>query len=234
MEDVLPPQALHLENGCDAVVIGFGNRIEEMAAGHVEGERIEIELGRRSGGDDRAIAQHHDLLADLEDLDELVANEEHRHALGLEAEDGGQQRMHLALRQRRRRLVHDDQPGIERQRPGDRDELLVSDGKRFDARIEGDIHLDALEDGFGQRAHAAAVDQLVAGANFGAEGDVLGNRQIGEEREILEDDLDAARHRAARVEPGRLAVDEYLAGGGRFHARQNLDERGLTAAVFAR
>ena len=88
--------------------------------------------------------------------------------------------------------------------------------------------------GFGQRPHAAPVDQLAAGADFRAEGDVLGDRQVGKEREVLKDDLDAARHRAARIEMGEaVPVDDEPAGGGALHPGENLDQGRLAAAVLA-
>jgi len=68
--------------------------------------------------------------------------------------------------------------------------------------------------------------KLAPGPDFGAEGDILGNRQVGEERKILEDDLYATRHRTAGVKRRRLSLDmivpEVSASAG-----QDLDERDL-------
>ena len=85
-------------------------------------------------------------------------------------------RTHLALRQRRCRLVHDHQPGVQREGARDGDQLLVGYGQRLDVRVEGNADLDPDQDVRGDRPDAAAVHQPAARGQLLAEGDVLGDR----------------------------------------------------------
>ena len=131
-------------------------------------------------------------------------------------------------------LHHLGRARLERQRAGYGDELLVGHGKRLDARVEVYAHADARQHVGRQAPHLAVVDQLAAGRQLRADGDVLGHRQVGKKGEVLEDDLDAAGHGQARVERRMLdAVDRCGAAIRPFRSRQDLDERGLAAAVLA-
>ena len=64
--------------------------------------------------------------------------------------------------------------------------------------------------------------------------DVLGDREVGEERRLLVDDGDAGVARVGgAVEVDRLAVDQHVAGVGPVDAGQQLHERRLAGAVLA-
>ncbi len=83
-------------------------------------------------------------------------------------------------------------------------------------------------------AHAGAADRTGKAAQALVDGDVLGHRQIGEQRQVLENDLHAQRLGERRVE-----VVAHLAGEldptariGRMHASDQLDQGGLAAAVL--
>ena len=78
------------------------------------------------------------------------------HAAPLEAIDGLEEPVDLVRRQRRRRLVHDDQPGLERQRLRDLDHLLLRDSEVLDHRFGIDVQVQ-------RREHVARLaDQLSA------------------------------------------------------------------------
>ena len=87
---------------------------------------------------------------------------------------------------------------------------------------------------------ARAVEKAQPLRKPGGEGDlaaaieVLGRRQIVEEREVLVDGLDAgAARRRRRVDRDGLAVEEDLAFIERVNAADALDQRRLAGAVVA-
>ena len=152
-------------------------------------------LRGRIVGDHRALAQHDDAVADGEDVGQAVADEDDRDALRGQRADELEHVLDLAHRERRRRLVHDDELGVEGQGAGDRHRLLLAAGQqagdlghRFHPRAElGDHRL-----GFG--AHALGVDQLEAehvARQLAAEEDVGGDVAHAGQREVLVDHLDA-------------------------------------------
>src|SRR6476619_153724 len=64
--------------------------------------------------------------------------------------------------------------------------------------------------------------------------DVVCDREVGEERRLLEDDRDAGCVRLrGRVEDDLGAVQEHAPAVGAVHAGQDLDDRGLAGAVLA-
>ena len=173
------------------------------------------------------------MLADLEHLGELVADEEHGDALGLQPADDLEERPHLAFGQRRGRLVHDDEPRVRGQRPADRDKLLVGDRERLDPHAERDVDTDPRQHARGQRLHPAAIDKPPPGVELGGEADVLGDGQVREEREVLEDHHDPRRGRLPRRQPPKCWPATVMrARVGFLGSREDLDERRLAAAVL--
>ena len=82
--------------------------------------------------------------------------------------------------------------------------------------------------------HGLAVDAAEAAAGLAAHEDVLGDRQVGEERRLLVDDGDAGVAGVGRaVEDDRLAVEQHLAGVRPVHAGEGLDQGRLARAVLA-
>ena len=85
----------------------------------------------------------------------------------------------------------------------------------------------------GHAALGAAVDQAEAPRRV-ADRDVVGHRQIGDQRQLLEDADDAGRvGRRRRRERDRLAVEQHAALVGLHDAGHDLDQRRLARAVLA-
>ena len=83
--------------------------------------------------------------------------------------------------------------------------------------------------------HPAPVDAPAARQRLRADEDVLGDRQVREQRRLLEDDRDAGRVRlggACRRRPPRPSISTRPAVGP-VHAGEDLDERRLAGAVLA-
>ena len=205
----------------------------ELAAGHEEGEGGAIQFVGPLRGDAAPVADDRELLADLEDLFELVAHEQGRDSAFLQVEDDAEQRVDLARGERRRRLIHDDELCVAHERAGDRDELLLGDGEATDLLVEIDLEVDLGDGLFGDATHPAPVDELAVGREFAREGEVLEDRKIGEDREVLVDDLhariDGGHRREALV---RRSVDLDGSAVGGVNTGDHLDEGRLAAAVL--
>ena len=86
----------------------------------------------------------------------------------------------------------------------------------------------------GLARHAPPVHEAEAVGRLGAEKDVLGDRQIGRDAELLMHHGDAGRVRIARrAEMGFLPVEHEAAREFRMHAGDDLHQRAFAGAVFA-
>ena len=113
-----------------------GEDVLDRAAGHqpdqLGGRGL---LGRQPGGDGAAVLEHGDPVADLADLLEPVGDVDDGDALGGEVADDAEQVLDLLLVEHRRRLVHDDEPGVVGQRAGHADDLLARGRQRADLAV---------------------------------------------------------------------------------------------------
>ena len=113
---------------------------EHLAADHRAGER---RLGRALAGhrlDLLAAAQHGDPVGDLEHLVQLVADEDDRLPVRLQAADDLEELVRLLRRQHGGRLVEDEDVGAAVERLQDLDPLLLADGDVADerGRVDGE------------------------------------------------------------------------------------------------
>ena len=133
---------------------------------------------------------------------------------------------------RRRRLVHDQDAGVERERLGDLDGLLLGDRQAPGRLLDVELDAEPLEDRLGIALHLPAVDDPPAVAM--ADEDVLGDRQVGEDHRLLvdRDDPQCLRIEGAR-DRSRLTVDDELAGVRLLDAGHHLDQRRLAGPVLA-
>jgi hypothetical protein len=125
-------------------------------------------------------------------------------------------------------LVHEEHRRLDGQRPRHRHPLALP------ARELGGI---AVEEGLDVQERGGALDLspgfgLVPALHPEAEGDVLEHRHVGKDGVVLE-------HHGEPALPGREpadvpAADQDAAGGLRFEARDDAEQRGLPAAGRAR
>ena len=190
-------------------------------ADHVTHENVVLEGAFTTVKHFDAVAQHGDAVGDFEDLVELVADEDHRDAGAAQLADDVEQPGYLAGGQRRRRLVHDNQLGIAGKRAGDGDELALGDREFLGPLVEFDRHPDPRERGAGDGAHPLPAQERPTGRHLALKSDVLKHREVGEQRKVLVDHLDAGGDGVNRTPaPLRSAVDGDLAAVGRLDARQ--------------
>ena len=104
-----------------------------------------------------------------------------------------EQPVRLGDGQARRRLVHDDDLGVERQRLGDLDELALGEREIGDGRVGLEIGAEPVEQRPACGAQVAAVDEpgTAAQKRLAAEEDVGGDVEIVEEVELLVNEGDA-------------------------------------------
>ena len=233
-EDALAREAVDLEHGRADLGDLLGEERVQVAPDHRVDQPLLRRLRDRLGRDVAPVAHHRDALAEREDLVEPVRDEEHRRALRAQRLDDAEEAVDLRLRERGGGLVHDDHARLGRERLGDLDDLLVGD--REPARDAVGVELDAelVEQALDLAPHRARGRCAGSSQRLGADEDVLGDRQIREQRGLLEDDGDAGRVRLrGRVEDDLLAVDQHPPAVGPVHAGEDLDERRLAGAVLA-
>jgi hypothetical protein len=113
-------------------------------------------------------------------------------------------------------------------------DLLVGDGQAARGAVGVGFDAEPLHEGEGGLAGGPVVDAAEAAPRLAAHEDVLGDRQVGEERRFLVDDGDTGvACVAGAVEDDRCAVEQHLAGIGPVHPGEGLDEGGLAGAVLA-
>ena len=124
----------------------------------------------------------------------------------------------LGDRQAGGRLVHDEEPGVERQRLRNLDELLPRDRQRGEWRVRRDVQAELIEVGAHGLAHLRAVDQpqRTPARRFASEQDVAGDVEIVEQVQLLVDERDARgpsrRGRRARRPARRRSAPRPTSG----------------------
>ena len=215
-------------------------------AGHEAAFRFFVQSFRSGDLLDAALVHDRDPVGENHRFALVVGDVEHGHPEALlEAADFVLHLLAQAAVQRPERLVHEHQVGLEHERPGDRDALLLAAGQ-----LPGAARLEALQLDHVQGAFDAGFD-LVFGqaARVQGKGEVLGNRHVGEQGVVLEDQPDVAlvgldRGHGPAVQPdipavGVLEAGQHLeaggfAGTGRPEQRDELAARDLQIEILHR
>ena len=207
--------------------------ILEPATNHHFDERRSIHLGDRTRGDVPSIAQDRDRVAQPEDLLEPVADVDARHATVAQPADKRIQTLGFVLRQAARRLIEDDEARALADRRRDLQHLLLTDGQRANRARHVERGVDRRQHRFRAASHLAPGNKT-SRRRQAAQAEILGDRQVLAERELLVDHRDARLERIGRaVKADRFAADDDAAFVGRVNAGQQLAERALPRAVLA-
>jgi hypothetical protein len=199
---------------------------------------------------DLPVAQHGDVVGDLEDLVEPVGDEQDPHALARERAHDAEELGGLALGEHRGGLVEDQEPDaalVDLAR--DLDELHVTDRHAGERQPLVDAQADLVERAPGIGAGGAAVDererrpeqarQQVGDRRLAVELDVLRDREAGDQHELLVHHAETRRHRLAgrgELHLGAVEHDAAAIAAGvvdHRHAEQDVHEGGLARAVLA-
>ena len=201
---------------------------------HVDDDR-DLRIGGLQRRDVAPVAHHRHAVRDLLELLEPVRDVDDPDAVRTEVPDDPEQLVDLRVGERRRRLVHHQDGGIERQRLGDLDHLLLGDLEVADTGTRIELEVQALDQLLRLPIEPPIVEQEARpAARLAAEEDVLGDRQVRRQVQLLVDHADAKVQRGSRVgDLDRLPLEPDLAGVGLVHAGQDLHQRGLAGAVLA-
>ena len=150
-----------------------------------------------------AVAQDRDTIGDLANLTQPVRDVDDGRPRCRELADGREEELDGILRERRRRLVENQEPRRHGERLGELEQVAAGDAERRDAVLEMAQEVDVVE----QRAHrfrrvGIAAPQMLEPDRHA---DVLGDRHVREERRMLMDDCDPELLRDRRRETGRRA-----------------------------
>ncbi len=153
----------------------------------------------------------------------------------LELANASEQLVGFRPRQRRRRLVEDDDAGVGHQRPRYLDHLLRRNGKIF--RLRPWRHAGGcaggVQRGRGAPLHRRAIESAAV-RPLDTEVEVFRNGALGEQVELLVDDAHAGGASLTGVGEDVLdAVELEHAVGRRVHAGDDLHERRLAGTVLA-
>ncbi len=139
-------QAAHLEYRISLVMLGPREEVGRVAAHHLPDQRVLGHIGGDAGRDVPPIAEHRDAIRDRKDLLQAVGDEEDGGPGGLELPHLAEQPIHLVSGQGRRRLVHDQDSGVERNRLGDLHGLLPGDGQTGRRQTGIDMDVESGQD----------------------------------------------------------------------------------------
>ena len=107
----------------------------------------------------------------------------------LELANDAEEVFDLDVVQRSRRLVHDQDLRLERQRFGDFDHLLLGDRQITDQSFRIELQVQPVEDGLRVDAHLLAIDNDPQVRSwFAPNEDVLRHRQVVHQVQLLVDD----------------------------------------------
>jgi hypothetical protein len=115
----------------DSLVSGRRQRTADHELGELARGDV-LRVDRRHG---RALAQDGDRVGDPQHLVELVADEQHGHALGAQAGERGEQLVDLLRDEHGGRLVEDEHAGAAVEHLEDLDALAVADPQVLDERV---------------------------------------------------------------------------------------------------
>src|SRR5262245_33335678 len=188
-------------------------------------------------GDLGAPAKHDDAVGYREHVRHSVADQHDGDALVAEPAHQVQDLGDLAHRDRRGRLVHQDDLRVGEPRPRDGHRLALAPRHVADDIARARLRLQLDEQLRGAPAHRLPVEHAQRpdpARELPPHEDVDGGRQVVAERQVLVDDLDSALARLGRPrEDGGRPVDQQRARAGREVAGDDLDQCRFAGAVVA-
>ena len=209
--------------------------MRHLAADHHLDDLVDAARALLEGLDLAAVAEDRGHIGQFLDLVHAVRHVENADAFLAQLADDEIDAFDVLCGQRRRGLVEDEQLGLLGQRLGDFHHLAARQRQVLD-QFER-MHVLAahpLQQLHGARTLRLLVDEAAARRRAG-HGKIVGNRHVGEQRELLEDADHPGPHGIGRrAEPEGRTVDQDFALAGVGHARGDLDERGFAGAVLAK
>ena len=194
-------------------------------------------VGLRPRGEGRnaaAVAKDRALVGQLGDFVHPMRNVDQSETVGAKPPQYAIDLGHVGGSQRRRGFVENQDARLAREGLGDLDHLPARQRKVLDECQRMDVACSGTRERLlGDAALRAAVDQTEAARRV-ADRDIVGDGEVGDERQLLKDAGDAGGvGRGRRRERDQRAIEQHPALVGRHHARHDLDQRRLAGAVLA-
>ncbi|MNI27828.1 hypothetical protein D3C73_815840 [compost metagenome] len=156
--------------------LDLGKDVGDIATHHHPHDRILQRLRQSPASHSAAIAKNHEILGDLIDLIELVADEQDRLALLFQSLDDAKQIVDLLAGEGSGRLVHDDDLCLDRQCAGNGYEMSLRNRKIFQPNGRIDLAFQHMQQFGGARIHHLPVDQTETRARRMPKKNVFRNR----------------------------------------------------------
>ncbi len=210
-----------------------GARAVEPATEHGGHEVDAAHVAQRIAADRSAVTHDGGAIADFVDFVQLVADVHDRYAIRLELSDDVEQAVDFPSVERGGRLVHDDQPRREANRPSDGAHLLRGRAEFAERSAHIDLDIEFSQQLFRFDAHGLAIQQAPARERT-PQADVLGDRTLGNQVDLLVDRADPLPLgvvRRTRIEG--LSLEPDLACILAEVASEGLDQRRFASAVLS-
>ena len=233
LEGAISGETFDRQHGIADLCVQLGEELIDVAANHVAHElhfRGPLQVARRHVG---AVAHDRHVVAQIKDFLHPVRDEHEGSTLVAQRTRNGEEALDLVPRQGGRRLIHDEDLRVQRDRFRDFDDLLVRDRQTISQLRGVDGHFETVEELLRVAPHGRVIDEAEASPGLSAHVDVLSNRQVGKQRGLLVDHRDSGGLRfRGGLEAHRLPVDQEFSGVWLVDAGENLDERRLARTVF--
>ena len=206
---------------------------EHLAPHHLRGQGG-LGIARGRVPHDPSAADHGDLVGHRAHLAQLVGDEHDRGPGVGELTHDRHQLIRLLRGQHGSRLVQDEDLRLTRQGLDDLHSLLSTHRQILDEGVGVQVEAETRRDLAHGFAGAFTADDPGGSGGLEAQRDRLGDREDGDEHEVLVHHADARRDRVAgALKRHGLAVDEDLSLIGGVHPVQDVHERGLARAIFS-
>ena len=223
----------HRKNGRAGAGHGIPTGERHLSPDHRGNDRALREALDGSGQHALAVAQHRHAIGERDDFIQAVRRVDDRNARLRQLPHDLEQGLAFGARERGRRLVHDQDPRVQRQRLGDFDQLLLADPELGDATLRVDLDAKPLQERARGLDDAPVVDEGAEDQRLAAKEDVLGRGQFGNQVEFLVDDRDASALGVLNArEANRRALDPDLAVIVDVHTGEDLHQGRFARAVL--
>jgi hypothetical protein len=215
--------------------------VRDAAKVRLEHLRVALDVRRQALGDLDAEVHHHQPVGEAHHEIHVVLDEQHGHALGLEGTHQRRQRLLLEIAQARRGLVEQEQQRIGGECPRDLHDALLPQcqAARRIVHVLREPHARDGAGGLGTRPRLLGTVEAQrrahhtgAGAQVGAERDVVEHAHLRDQAHVLEGAPQAQRRdRVRRQAADGLAAKADVARGQRQRAADERERGALAGPV---
>ena len=192
-----------------------------------------VRLADRHGADPVSVAEDGDGIAEAEYLFKPVRDVDHHDPVLAQLFQHAEENVHFVVRQRRGRLVEDQDAAVLQQRLRDLDQLTVGDREVLDLLRAVDLDAHVVEDLLAAADHLLGIHKA-AGADLLADEQIFVHRHLRDQVQLLIDHADAGGLRFDRRESvDGFSVHHDLALGRGDRAGDHFAKRRFPRAVLA-